>query len=738
MLLGGVSLVSAVLELSPGLAPKFTRLVPALVKILRKLITAGYAPEYDVGGVTDPFLQARILGLLRQLGRGNESASEAMGSVLAQVASANTEGASPARNAGNAVLYEAVATIMGVESESGLRVLGVNILGRFLGSRDPNMKYVALETLRGVVALDPASVQRHRGVIVECLRDPDASIRRRALELGVALVSPDNVRGLMGEMLGYLATHCDAESRPDVCARLAAVADKHAPSRAWHVHTLLALLATAGNSAKREVLSHTLFLISHAEGDVAHAALAHSLYCHALAALAAADAGGPGSEAQQPLLQAAVWVVGEYAHLLLTPPAAAAGDAADGAAAMPTTAHLPAPAARTGIEVVRTLGRILRLSFAAPETRAMVLTALLKATHRLARDAPAVSAARALLGELSGSADVELQTRSVEYGVLASPAPLPGVTEAEARSSLLAPMPLLEEAVLRARAGAATGAATDAKALAGDDVAMEVMARTHERAAPAPAPAATAAASAASGGGGNLLDLDSLFGSVSASAGEGLGSAHTPTAAAAPASGLGGMADLFGAPMPAPAAAPRPAAPAPAPATGMSALDDLFGASMSLGAPAPAPAPAPRLVAPAPAPLGGGGGMGALDDLFGAPSRPAAPAPAPAPPALGGMGGIGDLFAPAPQPAPVAAAPAASAASAFGGFASAPAPAGPGFSLPHSLVAYENPSLGLRIVMTCDKPGVTSPLTDITASFTVSPGHRALHGFVCQVRGEER
>jgi AP-1 complex subunit gamma-1 len=143
VLLGGVSLVSAVLELQPGLAPKFARLVPALVKILRKLLSAGYAPDYDVGGVTDPFLQARILGLLRQLGRGNEGASEAMGAALAQVASGGADsGAVPLRNAGNAVLYEAVCTIMAVEAESGLRVLAVNILGKFLGAKDPNMKCV--------------------------------------------------------------------------------------------------------------------------------------------------------------------------------------------------------------------------------------------------------------------------------------------------------------------------------------------------------------------------------------------------------------------------------------------------------------------------------------------------------------------------------------------------------------------------------------------------------------------
>ncbi len=39
------------------------------------------------------------------------------------------------RNAGNAILYEAVQTIMGVEAIGGLRVLAINILGRFLANK---------------------------------------------------------------------------------------------------------------------------------------------------------------------------------------------------------------------------------------------------------------------------------------------------------------------------------------------------------------------------------------------------------------------------------------------------------------------------------------------------------------------------------------------------------------------------------------------------------------------------
>ena len=62
----------------------------------------------------------------------------------------NTEGS---KNSGNSILYEAVMTIMCVEAESGLRVLGINVLGRFLLNRDPNIKYVALTTLKAVVLL---------------------------------------------------------------------------------------------------------------------------------------------------------------------------------------------------------------------------------------------------------------------------------------------------------------------------------------------------------------------------------------------------------------------------------------------------------------------------------------------------------------------------------------------------------------------------------------------------------
>ena len=85
----------------------------------------------------------KILELFGYIGHKNEESTDEMSDILAHIAT-NTE---TTKNPGNSVLSECARTIMRIEASQGLRVLGINILGRFLMNRENNVRYVALQQL---------------------------------------------------------------------------------------------------------------------------------------------------------------------------------------------------------------------------------------------------------------------------------------------------------------------------------------------------------------------------------------------------------------------------------------------------------------------------------------------------------------------------------------------------------------------------------------------------------------
>src|SRR5699024_6492684 len=103
-----------------------------------------------------------------------------------------------------------------------------NILGRFLLNTDKNIRYVALTTLLKTVQADYNAVQRHRTTIVECLKDPDVSIRKKAMELCFALINENNIKTMSKELILFLEK-TDPEFRSVCSSNLCIAAEKYAP-----------------------------------------------------------------------------------------------------------------------------------------------------------------------------------------------------------------------------------------------------------------------------------------------------------------------------------------------------------------------------------------------------------------------------------------------------------------------------------------------------------------------------
>ncbi|KAL9055352.1 MAG: hypothetical protein Q9206_003179 [Seirophora lacunosa] len=390
VLLCGLTLVTSMCEADEvegneeSIVEIFRPLVPQLVRTLKGLASSGYAPEHDVTGITDPFLQVKILRLLRVLGRGDARTSEQINDILAQVAT-NTESS---KNVGNSILYESVLTILDIEADSGLRVLGVNILGKFLTNKDNNIRYVALNTLIKVVAVEPNAVQRHRNTILECLRDPDISLRRRALDLSFTLINEGNIRVLVRELLAFLEV-ADNEFKPVMTSQIGVAADRFAPNKRWHVDTMFRVLKLAGNYVKEQILSSFVRLIATTPDLQTYSA--QKLY-----------AGLQEDITQEGLTLAGSWVIGEYGDALLRPSSY-------------EQEELVKEVRES--DIVDLFTTILNSSYSTQIVTEYIITSAMKLTSRLQEPAQ-IDRIRRLLSNRTADLSVEIQQRAVEYGNL--------------------------------------------------------------------------------------------------------------------------------------------------------------------------------------------------------------------------------------------------------------------------------------------------------------------------------
>ena len=212
--------------------------------------------------------------------------------------------------------------------------------------------------------------------------------RRRALELSYALINGPNVRVLVRELLSFLET-ADAELKPTLTSQIAIAAEKYAPTKRWHIDTIIRMLKIAGSYVKENVLSSFIILVIGSE----------DLQLYTVQKLYTALRN---DVTQEGLTLVGTWLIGEYAKTLLDKGSFEDEDVVQEV---------------NEAEVVSLLETIIEGSYATEVVKEYVLNALIKLTTRVSSSSQ-IERIRRILNNHATSLEIEIQQRVAEYSKL--------------------------------------------------------------------------------------------------------------------------------------------------------------------------------------------------------------------------------------------------------------------------------------------------------------------------------
>ena len=254
--LSGIYLVLEMITKKPNIVEKIKKYHSMFVKYEKSLLSISYSPEFDVNGITDPFLQAKILEILQYTANNDKELIDELADLFVSVQSITES----SKQTGYALQYEIIKDINNLNASSGMKNLSNNILGKFLSSNDYNLKYIALNTLKDVARKDLASVQKHRSVILEFLKDSDISLQKRALDLIYLIINKNNLKNITKECLIFLPKAED-EIKFELTKKLQDSIVKFSLSYKWEIDSLIKMVINSKGKLYEDVLSKIIIAI---------------------------------------------------------------------------------------------------------------------------------------------------------------------------------------------------------------------------------------------------------------------------------------------------------------------------------------------------------------------------------------------------------------------------------------------------------------------------------------------
>lgn len=193
--------------------------------------------DYYYYSAPAPWLQIKLLKFLQYYGVPTDKTQiTSLNAVLSRIIAGTAASESINKsNADHALLFEAVNLIVhqGLTSDEKLRNQALTLLGRFISVREPNIRYIGLQTMARLAQLEGnEAIKKHEATVLTNLKDADISVRRRALDLLFVMCDKNNTKSIVGELVTYLEV-ADAGIREELVMKIAIVAEKYAQDLEW-------------------------------------------------------------------------------------------------------------------------------------------------------------------------------------------------------------------------------------------------------------------------------------------------------------------------------------------------------------------------------------------------------------------------------------------------------------------------------------------------------------------------
>ncbi|KAN0060884.1 hypothetical protein ACQY0O_006618 [Thecaphora frezii] len=290
--------------------PSYQRAVGRLHKIV---VEDDYSTEYVYYKIPNPWLQIKLLRLLQYYPPSQDpTLLSTIQNVLDTIInnSQDTPKNIQHNNAQNAVLFEAINLAIQLDTESPVVAKASVLLGRFILSRETNVRYLGLDTMAHLAAyaesLEP--IKMHQGTIILSLKDKDISVRRRGLDLLYSMCDVTNAKVIVAELLKYMQV-ADYALREEMVLKIAILTEKFATEYNWYVDTILRLIGSAGDHVSEEVWYRVIQIVINNE-DVQEYAAKRVLE------------NLKSSSCHENMIKVGGYILGEFGHLIANDPGA--------------------------------------------------------------------------------------------------------------------------------------------------------------------------------------------------------------------------------------------------------------------------------------------------------------------------------------------------------------------------------------------------------------------------------